>query len=352
MYKVLILDGDRSARYGLKRFPWSRYGFEVSEEAAGGHEALSKLAMGGIDLVVTDVRVPDMNGLDFLEAVRRHPVSPCLILLSSYYDFVYAQQGIGIGVFDYMTKPLSEAAFGETLQRAEIYLQKRQVLDGRAQPEPASSPAVYLSAEKEQELKELLLSGNIAFLSAAKRLERLLAPLPDARREPILLGAMEHLYQAMDAAYPWVRNLEKLEPGYADRDGGTLFLLRAKELFALMVKYELAKEKSLLRAVCRLVYQEAESEVSLHSVAAKLHISADYAGRIFKRKTGINFITFVTRVKMEKGKTLLEQGHWKNYEISARLGYSNPDYFRQLFKAYTGMTPTEYRSISRRKLFC
>ena len=351
MYKVLILDGDRSARYGLRRFPWSRYGFEVSDEAADGPAALSRLAAGGIDLVVTDVRVPDMNGLDFLQAVHRRPASPCLILLSSYNDFEYAQQGIGLGVFDYMTKPLSEAAFGETLQRAGIYLQKRHSSAGRVQEMPAGM-GIYLSEEKEGELQELLLSGNIAFLSAVKRLEHVLAPLPAEKKEPVLLSVLEHLYAALDGAFPWVRSLEKLAPENVDQETGTLFLVQARELFGLMAKYELAKEKSLLSAICRLVYAESESDVSLHSVAEALGISADYAGRIFKRKTGINFITFVTRVKMERGKARLEQGHWKNYEISARLGYSNPDYFRQLFKANTGMTPTEYRSICRRQLFC
>ena len=50
---------------------------------------------------------------------------------------------------------------------------------------------------------------------------------------------------------------------------------------------------------------------------------------------------------MERGKELLVKTKLRNYEISSRLGYSNPDYFRQLFKAYTGVTPTEYRNSHR-----
>ena len=55
----------------------------------------------------------------------------------------------------------------------------------------------------------------------------------------------------------------------------------------------------------------------------------------------------VMEMKMERGKELLVKTKLRNYEISSRLGYSNPDYFRQLFKAYTGITPTEYRNSHR-----
>ncbi len=340
MYKVLILDEDRGARYMLRRFPWSRYGFEISEEAAGGHEALAKLAADAVDLVVTDVRMPDMDGMDFLAAVNEQRERPCLILLSSYNDFEYAQQGIGMGVFDYMTKPFSEAAFGQTLQRAGIYLRRSHVVqsaDGVAGV--SSRPAV-----QEGVLEELLLHGSPEFLQQCQAL------LANNLAEAELLHVLEQLYQAFDRHFPWVRNIETDAAGpiRGDAEG---FLGRAAELYGLIAKYELVREESLLRSICSLVQECVEADVSLHSVAAQLGISADYAGRIFKRKTGINFVTFVTRTKMERGKQLLSQGRHKNYEISARLGYSNPDYFRQLFKAHTGMTPTEYRNAYRRQRF-
>ena len=87
--------------------------------------------------------------------------------------------------------------------------------------------------------------------------------------------------------------------------------------------------------------------LNFSQVADQLGISADYAGRIFKRRTDIHFATFVMEMKMERGKELLVKTKLRNYEISNRLGYSNPDYFRQLFKAYTGVTPTEYRNSHR-----
>lgn len=343
MYKVLILDEDRGARYMLKRFPWSRYGFEISEEAAGGQEALAKLALEGVDLLVTDVRMPDMDGMDFLEAVNEQADHPCLILMSSYNDFEYAQQGIGLGVFDYMTKPFSEADFGQTLQRASIYLQKNHNVEDRRDETDRPHPVLH-AEQAAAELEKLLLAGNPLFLAKVRQLEKELAG------EKIFVCILEKLYAALDRTFPWVRNIEAtvLREASPRHDS---FSQDAAELFALMEKYELVRTKSLFRSICELVQQDIEADLSLHSIAAELGISADYAGRIFKKKTGLNFVTFVTRMKMERGKKLLEQGRIRNYEISARLGYSNPDYFRQLFKAHTGMTPTEYRNAYRRRVF-
>lgn len=343
MYKVLILDEDRGARYMLKRFPWSRYGFEISEEAAGGREALAKLASESVDLVVTDVRMPDMDGMDFLAAVHEQEVRPCLILLSSYNDFEYAQQGIGFGVFDYITKPFSEAAFGQTLQRAGIYLQKNGGEAAGSALHKSPSEAGEISRQAKI-LENLLLAGDPQFLP------RCAAFAEKCREEGFLLQLTERLQAAFDERFPWVRCIE------AERlDGKSVqqesFVKRAAALFGLLEKYELLQEKSLLRDICRLVWQDIEANLSLHLIASKLGISTDYAGRIFRHKTGMHFVAFVTRMKMERGKVLLSRGHSKNYEISERLGYSNPDYFRQLFKAHTGMTPTEYRNACRRQMF-
>lgn len=354
MYKVLILDEDRGSRYMLKRFPWGRYGFEVLDEAAGGHEALAKLDEGRADLVVTDVRISDMDGMDFLEALHEREQRPCLILLSSYNDFEYAQQGIGLGVFDYMTKPFSAEDFGQMLRRANIYLQKTHCSEEQPTRMGLDMHAEYLLNAKEKELEELLFKGSRNFLEQAGKLEHATAGLPAERRENFLVGILEKLYHAFDKKFPWVKNIEvKNLEEHPDRMDGSkdFFTHQIRELFSFVDKYDLANEQSLLYSICRTVQENIEAELSLNAVAAKIGISSDYAGRLFKRRTGTNFIGFVTRTKMEYGKLLLESGRLKNYEISMRLGYSNPDYFRQLFKLHTGMTPTEYRNACRRKIF-
>jgi len=344
MYRVLLLDGDNSSRFGLRRFPWGKYGFELTGEANSAHEALAKLATTAYDLLVTDVRMPDMEGLDFLAEVHRDPQHPCTVLLSSCNDFEYAQRAIGLGVFDYMTKPLSADFFGALLQRAGIYLSRR-VAVAVEDKAPEVKRSFNPSESEERAIIEMLINGDRGFERALLDWDRSMSDLPVEQRERLLGALLDRAEREISQVFPWLYALE-------DRQASpTTFLQRAAQLMQLVKRFELAQEKSLLRSICSLVYQHIEEDVSLHGVATELGISSDYAGRVFKRKTSLNFITFVTRLKMERGKELLEEGRWKNYEISTRLGYSNPDYFRQLFKAHTGMTPTEYRTMCHGQVF-
>jgi two-component system, response regulator YesN len=354
MYKVLIIDNDKAARYVLKRFSWSRYGFEISDEAVDGPEALAKLDDKKFDLVITDIRMPGMDGMDFLCQVNEKAEAPCLILLSTYNDFAYAQQGIQLGVFDYMTKPLSEKAFGEMLQRAEIYLDKSRQVDRETmhqQKLSADRLEEYLPLARKQQLKDLLFDGGNDFLSAIYSLDKEFSKLDKVSCQRLDARIVEQLHNRLDEKFPWVKNLEADRPEEKELGEKADLPAKAAALLGIVRKYELYDGNSVLRRLCELVWRDVEKNISLGKAAEELHISPDYAGRIFKKKTKQNFNNYVMRTKMERGKILLASGRYKNYEISERLGYSNPDYFRQLFKEYTGMTPTEYRNACRRRMF-
>lgn len=348
MYKVLVIDADREARFMIRKFPWMRYGFEMPEEAASGREALERLSSGNVDLMVTDIRLPDMDGIDFLRQVNTSN-SPCTVLLSSCSDFEYAQQGIGMGVFDYMVKPLSNEIFSSMIQRVEIFLHRMTNAD-RAENykemefgvEKKESDEVTIDTiEKEKMiLANMLLSGNEEFLSKLENFENFCNELSENKRDEIYNSATKIFAETFNRKFPWMKNIEPLQE-YDDMD------TVAKTLFGQIERFDLVKENSLFRSICAFVYDNIEEGISLRMAADQLGISADYAGRIFKRRTNIHFATFVMEMKMERGKNLLVKTKLRNYEISNRLGYSNPDYFRQLFKAYTGVTPTEYRNSHR-----
>lgn len=83
-------------------------------------------------------------------------------------------------------------------------------------------------------------------------------------------------------------------------------------------------------------------KISLDEVASHLHLNSSYFSRLYRKETGETFIDFVTRMKMEKAKELLDQSRHSVHEIADRLGYDNKSYFVKLFKAHSGMTPGEY----------
>lgn len=84
-------------------------------------------------------------------------------------------------------------------------------------------------------------------------------------------------------------------------------------------------------------------ELSLKTMAELFHYNPSYLGKKFKKETGMYFHHYVDEVRIEKAKELLIDGHWKVYEISDKIGYSNHDYFYKKFKKQTGMSPREYQ---------
>jgi two-component system response regulator YesN len=93
----------------------------------------------------------------------------------------------------------------------------------------------------------------------------------------------------------------------------------------------------------RFVYNHLHMKISLEDAATHLHLHPSYLSRLFKRETGENFIEYVTRLKMEKAKELLEITDKSVEQISDMLGYENKNYFGKLFKAHTGFVPNAYR---------
>lgn len=94
----------------------------------------------------------------------------------------------------------------------------------------------------------------------------------------------------------------------------------------------------------RLVYNHLDKKISLEDAAAHLHLHPSYLSRLFKRETGENFVEYVTRIKMEKAKELLEITDKSVEEIADMLSYDNKNYFGKLFKAHTGTVPNVYRA--------
>lgn len=94
---------------------------------------------------------------------------------------------------------------------------------------------------------------------------------------------------------------------------------------------------------CQFVSLHLGRRISLEEVADHLFLNPSYFSRMFKKETGENFIEYVTRMKMDRAKELLDQTGHSVGQICERLGYDNQSYFIKIFKSHTGVTPVEYR---------
>ncbi len=88
-------------------------------------------------------------------------------------------------------------------------------------------------------------------------------------------------------------------------------------------------------------------DLSLSWLCRELSISKSYFSPLFKALTGMTFVEYLTAVRMERAKELIASEDLKSYEVAERVGFNDAHYFSLTFKKQTGLTPTEYRELSR-----
>ena len=123
MYKLILVDDESEICQGLKEVvPFESLGFTVVGEAANGVEALRLCETLMPDLIITDIRMPLMDGLTLCRRARAILPTTQFIILSGYDEFEYARQAIEVKTMGYLLKPISSAEFVEVLKNAKVAL--------------------------------------------------------------------------------------------------------------------------------------------------------------------------------------------------------------------------------------
>ncbi|NQX70982.1 response regulator [Paenibacillus alba] len=125
MYKLLLVDDEEDVREGVVReVDWDAIGFEVVETAENGREALEMVERLQPDLVVTDIQMPFMNGLQLAEAIRERFPTIKLIILTGHDEFEYAQKAIKLHIDEYVLKPFSAQEVIHALLKVKAQIQE------------------------------------------------------------------------------------------------------------------------------------------------------------------------------------------------------------------------------------
>ena len=406
VYQVLIVDDEEIVCRGLARFvKWEKYGFQVAGTAASGEEALSILGKKPIDLIFMDIRMPQMTGLELLKLVKeQYPQTKCVIL-SGYSDFSYAQEAIRNGASDYLTKPVVLKDIETLLERlsSEFTHQQKESLIHTNRMEALLLSAVKgyshidphrydlpnlkqwygLSMilknktfsqmeidEKKQQMRSQISSVIPSAIFLDDELSSLFALLPwesdtsfdslTALLEQLCFGLKEWSCGASSLKY----GFGELQEGWEESRKAQLFHqtkptdsiilysnikqnLACTPTPALDISREVPDEKNINKDVIQEIQNficcHYAENISLNSLAEQFYLHPNYLSRLFKEKTGHNFVEYLTEIRMEKVKELLRSSNKKIIEICDMTGYDNPRYFSKVFKQYTGMTPREYR---------
>ena len=165
MVKVFLAEDEFLIRNGIKNsIEWEKEGYRFVGEASDGELALPMVLKEKPDILITDIRMPFMSGLELSSLVKKELPDIKIVILSGYDEFEYAKDAIHIGVARYLLKPVSSAKLLETL--GEI---ARQILQEKKKKELKDE---YLREMREnEELKKMkffgeLVSGNISLADA------------------------------------------------------------------------------------------------------------------------------------------------------------------------------------------
>ncbi len=155
---ILIADDEQKIRQGLRNIiDWSALGYEIVGEAADGEQAVSFLLEHKPDVVLLDISMPRLSGLQVIERARQQGYEGKVIILSGYSDFKYAQEAIRLGVEYYLTKPIDEQELEQLLCKLS-----REIAEEEKRRAAASN---YYKRARESILRDLCRNpAHIAFL--------------------------------------------------------------------------------------------------------------------------------------------------------------------------------------------
>ena len=262
MYKVFLVDDEIVVREGIRsNFPWENSDFELVGEAPDGEIALSMLQDIRPDILITDIRMPFMDGLELCRAVSATMPWLYIVILSGYDDFAYAQEAISLGVKEYLLKPVS----GEELLQVLNRIGDRISEDKRRQASMRSFKDQIASSS--QLLREKLLSDLLCGADANDILSR-------ARALQMSLVARQYLCMLVDPARDHAEGeemnaMQRLLCRLADSSGGAALVCSMHDFFAMIVMGDDAHDlEERTYGLAQAVQYDVEKNTSFHPLLA------------------------------------------------------------------------------------
>lgn len=406
MTTLLIADDERTIREGIaSSCNWNLLGIMRVLLAADGKEAYEKIIEERPEIVIIDVIMPEMTGLEVISCFTSDDKRPEFIIVSGYEEFHYAQEAIRYNVNNYLLKPCDPTEIEETIKHA---LEKIKQRKSKAQEQSHLREYIDLLMPQAQEqifrnfLVENTKKAQDLFKKVFRRCCGTYKMLLLIVEEPDDYAKLPALKKCLDAAVESigfsisviVRNCVVLmfeaqeEMEIRNMYGQICDLAAECELTGIKA---VVSNKGIIDSLPQL-YQEAyqagrcistgrvcsgenfgvplvdagtaqfsepirqaikylndnldDSSLSLNHIALNvLYLNPDYFGKLFKKECGVKFSDYLMMLRIEKAKQIIAMSlDLKIYEVAQRVGFGDSaGYFGRAFRKYTGMLPSEYR---------
>ena len=375
MLKVLLVDDEPFILEGLSvLIDWNKEGFEIAAKVSNAYEALEVLAREQIDLMITDIKMPGMTGLELVEKIRREKLSGAYFaMLSGYNDFEYVRTALHNECLDYLLKPIDKEELLRMLDRVrqcfEALRQKQRetnaFLGGGAdfltslRNFDPGSDVNRNDADRtvdKQLIDELIRAVKINDREDISRYARqLYADMTKEKSDAAMINmAVNYLmFELLHLASEQDENCSQgdvvqfireaaLDKADSEDDEASLTALLL-EYGDYLMDLRASQSHGVLSRIEEDIKQNYKENLTLKDMGKKYYVNAAYLGQSFKKQYGESFKDYLNRVRIEKAVELLLYSDKKIYEIAEEVGYKDLDYFINKFIALKGCTPAKYR---------
>ncbi|WP_449602212.1 response regulator transcription factor [Paenibacillus sp. Marseille-Q9583] len=384
---ILIADDERVIREGIKRTIRSIYPDYCVHVAASTEEAVKIMEEQSIHIVLTDILMPGMNGLEFMRISKRRYPYVKWVVISAHSEFAYAQEAVRLGARDYLLKPIGKSKLLEIISNLSLEIEQDHKLikdedrlrsslkylrEGVFQRLASGfnlgnldisqliedHQCFYLillqmdAGDKniriehfivENVLTELIERDGRGFVVSYDRqsLLGLITLREDARLESFLEDGRTYLKQYLKTPFQMVQSGLSYDINTVPQIVTSLReAVNSQVLDLTPVKG--SGEKAIDIAL-QYVKEHYFEDLTLEKIASVVFLNPVYFSQLFKQKTGQGYKEYVTSLRLEQAKLLLVNSKLKVAEIAERIGYQDMRHFTQMFRKRFLVTPTEYR---------
>jgi two-component system, response regulator YesN len=393
MKKVMLVDDEILIRENIRDcIPWAREGFTYCGDAPDGEVALPLIDQHVPDILITDIKMPFMNGLELSRVVRDKYPEMKIIILSGHDEFEYAREALRLGVEDYCLKPVSAADIVKLLhevsgkidrqrqERERMEKLARRLADGESAGVERSGGAGYgmdgtgavgagvgsmveMAAVVAPSHVHLDRQRFISFLKvgvpaeAETFIREYLSPLRGIDWSAVSYGryvlndltvecwqAARELLRSPELTAEENQRFAQALAGVRSSEDAILYLLLVAEQFWTLRAQAAGRYSDQLRDVKAYIDAHiGDDKLSLQDAAAHARMSPSHLSKVFAQETGETFIEYVMQMRIRKAMELLLSTNDKTYEVAFKVGYNDAHYFSNVFRKATGLTPRDFR---------
>lgn len=356
MYKILIVDDETLLRNGLKMIiQRNSRDFQIIAEANNGIKALELIKIIKPHIVISDIRMPEMDGLELVRRIDKNNPDIIKVIVSGYGDFEYAQQAIQYKVYDYLLKPIKTSIIINLLEKLKRETEKK------------------IKERYNNELDILRINGKISILYSIVKQEEIILSIETLNYNDVR-NALDSIFMYMTNISIDIFHIKQLSLEILNFIINSLKNLGENEKESFILKFckpyivephknvgsakswfclclfeimDFIKERGKIIGptdkIVKYLNDNFEKEISLKTLAEEFHFNPCYISDMFKINTGINFHEYLTALRIKKSIELLNDSRLKIYDIAKMVGYVNVNHFNRVFKKNIGMSPGDYR---------